>query len=139
MSDKSTKKKRGSGRPKKKVPKVEMAKAKEYAFRGLKNGTICTLIGWGHNFIEDRLDIRKKLTKKRAERKLWLRQVQDKHAVDTPTMTIFLGKNELGQTDRKDVTSGGKPVKPGNVVIRVDGKDMEELGLTIEDLRPKTH
>ena len=94
-----------AGRGKKKlINEKDMAKAEGHAFAGCKNNTICTLMGWGHNFLEDRSDIRKRLTKKRAERNYALRKSQTDKALDekNPTMLIFLGKNELGQTDRQD-------------------------------------
>ena len=58
---------------------------------------------WGHNFIQDRPDIRKRLTQKRAERDYALRKSQTDKALDekNPTMLIFLGKDELGQTDKQ--------------------------------------
>jgi hypothetical protein len=93
-----------AGRGKKKtINKNDMAKAEEYAFTGCKNNTIATLMDWGHNFIDDRPDIRKKLTKKRAERKHALLKAQTDKALKekNPTMQIFLGKNELGQTDKQ--------------------------------------
>jgi hypothetical protein len=94
-----------AGRGKKKIiSKKDMAKAEGYAFAGCKNNTICSLMGWGHNFLEDRPDIRKRLTQKRAERDYALRKSQTDKALTekNPTMLIFLGKNELGQTDRQD-------------------------------------
>jgi hypothetical protein len=94
-----------AGRGKKKlISKKDMAKAEGYAFIGCKNNTICTLMSWGHNFLEDRPDIRKRLTQKRAERDYALRKSQTDKALmeKNPTMLIFLGKNELGQTDRQD-------------------------------------
>jgi hypothetical protein len=44
-----------AGRGKKKIiSEKDMAKAEGYAFTGCKNNTICTLMSWGHNFLEDR-------------------------------------------------------------------------------------
>ena len=42
--------------------------------------------------------------KKRALWRQELRHLQHKHAKSTPVMTIFLGKNELGQTDKREDT-----------------------------------
>ena len=54
-----------SGRGKKKlINKKDMVKAEGYTFAGFKNNTICTLMDWEHNFLEDRPDIRKRLTQK---------------------------------------------------------------------------
>jgi len=98
----STKKKRGPGKPKTIISDEDMAKAEEYAFRGCQNNTICSLMDWDHEWLHGRKDILRRLTKKRAERKLWLRQVQDKHAQSNPVMAIFLGKNYLGQADKQE-------------------------------------
>lgn len=97
-----------AGRGKKKqISDADMRKAETYAFGGHKNNTICELMGWGHNLIEDRPDIRKRLSKKRAERKVWLRSIQDRQATTVPAMAIFLGKNELEQSDKQDHNLGG--------------------------------
>ncbi len=95
----------GAGKPKKVITPAQMRKAEGYAFDGCQNGTIATLMGWADAFISERNDIRKRLTKKRAERKVWLRQTQDQHAEggNGAAMSIFLGKNELGQTDKTEV------------------------------------
>jgi len=66
-----------AGRGKKKqITDKELKQAEEYAFNGCKNNTICRLMGWNHNFLEDRPDILKRLTKKRAERDYQLRKAQ---------------------------------------------------------------
>jgi hypothetical protein len=44
-----------------------MSKAEEYAFAVYKNNTICSLMGWGYNFLEDRPDMRKRLIQKRLK------------------------------------------------------------------------
>ncbi len=101
-----------AGRGKKKpVSEKEFKKAEEYAFAGCKNNTICKLMGWDHNLIEQRADIKKRLEKKRAERDIWLRNQQNRIAgsnlPQATTMTIFLGKNELGQSDKQDIKHTG--------------------------------
>lgn len=68
-------------------------------------------MGWDKEWLQERPDILTKFSKKRAERKVWLRKIQDRQAKSFPAMSIFLGKNELEQTDKQDVTSGGKPVQ----------------------------
>ena len=84
-----------------------MRKAENYALQGCKNNTICELMNWDHNLIEQRVDIKKRLTKKRAERKLKLLKQQNRTAAGdskaSATMQIFLGKNELEQTDKAEV------------------------------------
>jgi hypothetical protein len=102
----------GAGRPKKLVTPEELEKAGSYAFEGCQNNTICTLMGWDDNFIDQRKDLREFFTKKRAERKLWLKKQQNKTAKgkskSAATMQIFLGKNELDQTDHQKIDIGGR-------------------------------
>ena len=92
----------GAGKPLKIIAPEDMAKAEEYALEGHKDGTICELMDWPTSWLCNRQDIRKKLTKKRAERKVWLRKIQDKQAETVPIMAIFLGKNELSQADKTE-------------------------------------
>lgn len=106
--------KRGPGKPRRIITPAQMRKAEGYAFGGCQNGTIATLMGWADAFITDRKDIRKRLSKKRAERKVWLREVQDEHAEggNGAAMSMFLGKNELDQADKQEIGGiGGGPVK----------------------------
>ena len=93
----------GPGRPKVEISSGDMAKAEEYALEGCQNNTICTLMDWDHNLIEQRDDIKKKLTEKRAERKSKLYKAQFDNATlhKNHTMQIFLGVNELDQRDTK--------------------------------------
>ena len=93
----------GAGKPKKVISPKDIATAEQHALNGHLNGTIATLMGWDAQWLDQRKDIRKKLTKKRAERKVWLRSIQDKHAKTVPAMAIFLGKNELDQSDKQDL------------------------------------
>jgi hypothetical protein len=102
--------KRGPGKPKKEISPEDMAQAEGYAFEGHQNGTICDLLDWPTSWLETRKDIRKRLTKKRAERKVWLRGIQNKQAVKVPAMAIFLGKNELDQADKQELKHQGKIV-----------------------------
>lgn len=100
---KAKKSKPGPGKPKKVVTPAQMKKAEGYALDGCQNGTIATLMGWADAFISERKDIRKRLTKKRAERKQKLRNAQFVNATEhhSNTMQVFLGVNELGQRDVK--------------------------------------
>ena len=46
-----------SGRAKKlEITEQELKQAEDYAFAGNQNNTICTLMGWNHNFLDDRPD-----------------------------------------------------------------------------------
>ena len=84
----------------------DMAKAEEYAFEGCSNHDIAAMIGVPVETLRDNKEIRPILDKKRAERRRWLHQAQNKHTLTTPVMSIFLGKNELGQTDKQEVRHG---------------------------------
>ena len=94
------------GKPLKIISPKDMAKAERFAFEGHLNGTICELMDWPTSWLDERQDIRKKLTKKRAERKVWLRKRQNSTAggrsKSAATMQIFLGKNELAQADKTE-------------------------------------
>ena len=126
------------GRHKTIISDEDMAIAEQYAKEGCLNGTIAGLMGWEHNFLEDRPDIRKKLTKKRQEGKAELHKAQYNKAIESKdtTMQIWLGKNRLGQTDRVDKTSGGERIQASPVIINVDGRHLKELGAKPEDLIP---
>lgn len=78
------------------------------ALQGCQTGTIATYMGIDRQLLDLHTDILRKLTKKRAERKLSLRTAQTEKAVqgkDT-AMLCFLGKNELGQADKQEHTHG---------------------------------
>ena len=77
-----------------------MRRMKELALAGCQNNTIASIMGIPMNTLLD--NHRKLLTKKRAERKLMLRQAQNKHLEKNPAMCIFLGKNELEQADKME-------------------------------------
>lgn len=102
----STKTHKGPGRPKKEVTPAQMRKAEGYALDGCQNGTIEGLMDWPNQFIEKHKDIAKKLTKKRQERKLVIRQAQNKQ-LNTPVMAIWLGKNDLDQADKQETKLSG--------------------------------
>jgi len=125
-----------AGRGKKKqITNKELKQAEEYAFNGCKNNTICGLMGWNHNFLEDRPDILKRLAKKRAEREFDLRKAQTDTAIKAKNavMQIFLGKNELGQSDkqetRHDVGDGLaellRQIKPTKGILPAEEKVIE--------------
>ena len=108
-----------AGRGKKKqISPEDMLKAEEYALQGCKNNTIATLMGWGHNFIDDRPDIRKRLTLKRAERNQKLRKLQFEQAEKYAPMAMFLGKNYLGQADKSEISGKhGSPLLPPQIIV----------------------
>lgn len=119
-------KKRGPGKPKTIISPANMAKAEKYALEGCKNCTISVLMGWDPEWLHQRKDILKKLTKKRAERKLMLLRAQTRKALEgnDTTMQIWLGKNELEQTDRTDTKLTVEV--PGVVVIGSNGTDNDK-------------
>jgi len=89
---------------------AQIKRAEGYALDGCQNNTICTLMGWDDNFIDQRPDIRKLLTKKRAERKLKLYKAQNSKALtgNDTTMQIWLGKNVLDQADKNETKHSGE-------------------------------
>ena len=94
-----------AGRPEYKFTDEQIAKAEELALNGCQNGTIATIIGCDDETLKKYLS--PKLTKKRAERKVWLRKTQNTLAETNIAMAIFLGKNELGQEDKKTIKQEG--------------------------------
>ena len=104
-----------AGRGKKKeITAAQMKQAERYARKGHQNGTICELMEWDHNLIEQRPDIKKRLTKMRAWHKDDIRNDQErirktdgKGISAAATMAIFQGKNELGQADKQETVLSG--------------------------------
>jgi DNA-binding NarL/FixJ family response regulator len=90
-----------AGRPKIQWTPHQIKKVKEYAFQGCHTRTIATLMGVDEHTITNHFS--GVLAKKRAERKSWLRQQQNKAMGEGDrTMLVFLGKNELDQADKKE-------------------------------------
>ena len=98
-----------AGRPKASFSDEEIAEIEQYALDGCQTGTIATLTGIAYNTLDRHFG--KNLTKKRAERKQKLRVNQNKLSENNPAMAIFLGKNELGQTDKIEKTAGESKVE----------------------------
>lgn len=96
-------------RPRIEFTDEQIAEMEKYALAGCQNNTIATLMDFDKCLIDQRPDIKKLLTKKRAERKYNLRSSQDKAAITNlnPALLIFLGKNELGQSDKQDLNVKG--------------------------------
>ena len=73
------------------------------AYVGHKTVTIAVALGLNEETLKAHYSVR--MAKKRVEGKIALKQLQLKAAKDgNVTMLIWLGKNELGQTDKNDVT-----------------------------------
>jgi len=90
------------------------------AFEGASNREIAEIVGC------DEITIRRRfvaiLTKKRAERRVWLRSLQNQAAAERqPTMLVWLGKQVLGQTDRPDLA--GDP--PDDQARDADGQSLD--------------
>ena len=101
MAKKKKKAKKKVGKPKRQFTPEQISKIEECAFHGCQTGTIATLTGIPDSTLRD--NFRDLLAKKRAERKLNLRKAQDKQCqVGNSAILIFLGKNELEQTDTRD-------------------------------------
>ena len=126
------------GRHKTVISPKDMAEAKQLAYDGCMNGTICGLMDWDEGWLAQRPDILSILKKKRQERSRDLRRAQNEKAIEAKdtTMLIWLGKNALGQTDKRDVTTGGERINVP-VSINVSASDLAELGAKAEDLIPK--
>ena len=107
MTKRIGKRKRKPGPKPKKYSAAVIKKMEDLAFSGCQNNTIATLLDIPMMMLQDRPELLKLLTKKRCERKLWLRQTQDEHAESNHGMAIFLGKNELGQADKQEIEHSG--------------------------------
>lgn len=89
------------GRPKTKFTKEQIEKIEECAFHGCQTRTIATLVEIPQDTLKRHFA--SLLAKKRAERKLELRKAQDNEvSKGNSALLIFLGKNELEQTDKKE-------------------------------------
>lgn len=87
---------------KREITKAQRKKIGDLAYQGCQTKTIETLTDIPENTLRRRCgDL---LRKKRAERKVWLREVQDYRAENdkNAAIAIFLGKNELGQSDKQE-------------------------------------
>lgn len=85
-----------------KLTDAQWKKMGDCASDGCQNGTIAAIMGIAKQTINDSKEIRTYLHKKRALRYRKKRQEQDKHAKTSPIMSIFQGKNELGQADKTE-------------------------------------
>ncbi len=89
-------------RPKRKFTEAEERLIAEYALAGCQDKTIATLIEVEVRTLKAHYSTL--LHKKRAERKYELRMAQNRLAKTNPAMAIFLGKNELGQSNENEFT-----------------------------------
>jgi hypothetical protein len=98
-----------AGRPKCTFSDEEVAEIGKLAYEGCQNNTIANITGIAKMTLVRHFG--KFMTKKRCERKRWLRQCQDKQAENSAEMCKFLGKNELGQVDKQVTVS--EPTEQG--------------------------
>ena len=93
-------------RPKRVFADREIRMIGLYALNGGKNQTIANAMEMPVNTLKNRFS--KLLQKNRAVRKLKLAHNQTKQSKYNHQMSIFLGKNELGQTDKQIIASEQK-------------------------------
>ncbi len=106
MKKATRKNKPGAGRPHRSLDEERIG---QMAFDGCKNSEIAHVLGCDDATLKKNYS--RILNKKRAERKAALRNVQTISALagDIPMM-IWLGKNELEQTDKHAGESSDKPI-----------------------------
>ncbi|MCK9600084.1 MAG: hypothetical protein M0R06_13650 [Sphaerochaeta sp.] len=97
MKKATRKNKPGAGRPHRSLDEERIG---QMAFNGCKNSEIANILGCDDETLKNNYSLI--LDKKRAERREALRAKQTERALkgDIP-MLIFLGKNELDQTDKQ--------------------------------------
>lgn len=93
------------GRPKRVFTEAQIRKITKCALAGCQTATIASIMDIPEETL--RVNFGGLLVKKRAERKLNIRNHQNKHMKNNPTMSIFIGKNELGQTDKTETELSG--------------------------------
>ena len=130
-------------RPKRVFTDEQIQEMESYALEGGQNNTIATVMSIPLTTLIRRFG--KLLTKKRAERKLFLRRTQTLLAVTNPAMAIFLGKNELKQTDKQVI----EQITPVQELTEAERKVVDELareykirlarGLEQPDVRPEAN
>ena len=111
-------------RPKRKFTDEQVAEIEKYALAGCQNNTIATLMDIPIHTLTRHYG--KFLTKKRCERKYKLRLAQDLLVNTNVAMAIFLGKNELGQTDKQEVKHGVTE-ELGSLLGLIDGSTKGKL------------
>lgn len=86
-----------AGRPKR---DIDLSKVEQYAMLGLARRTIAALLDCSEGVIRKREDCERAYFSGRAKRLAQIAKSQwDILKKGHPTMAIFLGKNELGQSD----------------------------------------
>lgn len=95
-----------AGRPKRQFNEEEVSLITEYALNNCHLDTIALALGIAKTTLVRHYGTI--ISKKRAEGRVRLRAYQANLAKNNPAMAIFLGKNELNQTDRQEVYQSGQ-------------------------------
>jgi precorrin-4 methylase len=120
MTTKKTtrKNKSGAGRP---HVVLDEGRIGQLAFDGCKDATIAAVMGCAPQTITDNYS--KVLVKKRGERRAALHSRQTLQALrGDNTMLIWLGKNELEQTDKQSIEHSGPNGGPMIMIMSRPGK-----------------
>lgn len=94
-----------AGRPKYEFTEEQIAQIDDLALLNCKDYTIAMVIDCDVATLKAHYS--KRLIQKRAEGRARLRLYQVNMAKNNPAMAIFLGKNELGQEDKKTIKNEG--------------------------------
>ena len=113
-------------RPKRVFTEDEKAKIEEMALNNCHFETIAMALDIPVNTLKRHYG--RFITQKRAEGRVRLRGYQTQMSKTAPAMAIFLGKNELGQSDKQEVVHGVTDDFAG-LLAKICGKD---------DLRPES-
>jgi len=96
-----------AGRGKKReFTKAQIAKIKRLALLNCNTNTIAEAIDVPVDTLKSRPDIQRILLKNRAQHRIAVHEAQNGKALEAKdtTMLIWLGKNDLGQTDRQETS-----------------------------------
>ena len=93
-----------AGRPKRQFTDEEKGLIEQMALDNCHLDTIAKVLSVPKQTLVD--NFRTFIDKKRAEGRMGLRRIQRNLAVRNVAMAIFLGKNELDQTDRQEQVHG---------------------------------
>ena len=111
---KTAPKKRGRGRPEKILTPEELELMDQMAKDGCRHRTISVVLGVSRDNL--RKNHMKRLHQKAAEGRVELRADQRRMSKTQPALAIFLGKNRLGQTDKRELgVSGEISLKPPTI------------------------
>lgn len=121
-------------RPKRVFNDEIVQQMQQYALEGCQNNTIATILDIPMTTLKRRFG--KLLTKKRCERKQKLREYQLDLAKTNPAMAIFLGKNELGQTDKQTISN--EPTEKPIDLSTEELKELKQLAGMMSNIKYKT-